>query len=160
MSPLLLMACVLSLFASSVMCIERGWWKRYGTGCFRFFSMRRTWYQAEYHCVQEGGHLASFHAHHEVAFLNDLSEGSANTWVGMHIEWYIYWLFWWRNTLSFTDGSSVDFLDWDPEPWHHACVVVKGKRRITDMDCVTALPFICQKGRGSPCPTCRCPACT
>ncbi|XP_051910247.1 brevican core protein-like isoform X3 [Hippocampus zosterae] len=160
MSPCLLMACVLSLFASSVMYVESGLWKRYGTGCFRFFSMPRCWHQAEEHCVQQGGHLASFHAHHEVVFLNGLSEGSANTWVGMHIGWYRYWLFWWRKSLSFTDGSSVDFLDWDPEPWHHECVVVRGNRRLTDMDCGKALPFICQKGHGFPCPTCTCPACT
>uniref|UniRef100_A0A3Q2XEA8 C-type lectin domain-containing protein n=1 Tax=Hippocampus comes TaxID=109280 RepID=A0A3Q2XEA8_HIPCM len=47
--------------------IESDGWKTFGTGCYRFFGMRKTWSEADKYCVQEGGHLSSFHSHPELA---------------------------------------------------------------------------------------------
>ncbi|KAG9343653.1 hypothetical protein JZ751_013823 [Albula glossodonta] len=48
---------------------ERGWKKFHGH-CYRYFTHRHTWEDAEKDCREHGGHLASVHTTAEQDFLN------------------------------------------------------------------------------------------
>uniref|UniRef100_A0A914XJE4 C-type lectin domain-containing protein n=1 Tax=Plectus sambesii TaxID=2011161 RepID=A0A914XJE4_9BILA len=82
--------------------------------CYKFFTQRMQWYDAENFCVSQGpgGHLVSIHSRFENNALLDLAAatpgseaGEAWFWIGMNNL---------RTTSSYTwiDGSSTDFTAW------------------------------------------------
>uniref|UniRef100_A0AC35FP69 C-type lectin domain-containing protein n=1 Tax=Panagrolaimus sp. PS1159 TaxID=55785 RepID=A0AC35FP69_9BILA len=63
-----------------------------------------TWAMAEKNCVNQGGHLASFHTREEVEFMFSLNSLTAvPLWTGLY---YI------NNTWQFSDGSQLGYLPW------------------------------------------------
>jgi len=56
-------------------------WTEFNSSCFRYFSSRITWVNAEEECVTLGGHLASVHSAQENMFLQSLASGDS-FWLG------------------------------------------------------------------------------
>ncbi|KAK1804336.1 hypothetical protein P4O66_020354 [Electrophorus voltai] len=84
-------------------------WTLYGRRCYRFFTSRLTWYEAECACVNNGGSLASVHSVAEYKFLQTLvkrvSGFLAVSWLGGYdavSEGHWLW----------SDGSKVNFNYW------------------------------------------------
>merc|ERR1712168_1243154 len=77
--------------------------------CYRFFSSPKTWVQAEKHCLNLGGNLASLHSVEEHKFITDLVWGSSGdfpiTWIGGHDAVQDRMWFW-------SDGSRFDYQLW------------------------------------------------
>uniref|UniRef100_A0A6Q2ZPN1 C-type lectin domain-containing protein n=1 Tax=Esox lucius TaxID=8010 RepID=A0A6Q2ZPN1_ESOLU len=57
-------------------------WQQFGSRCFRFEEILRSWTEAERHCQSLGEHLASVHSWKESRFLETLTVGSPLTWIG------------------------------------------------------------------------------
>ena len=76
--------------------------------CYKPFSNRATWYQGEYTCVQNGGHLASVKDVFTGAFLSGLADFPFN-----HTD---FWLGGTTNFLvgnwSWTDFASFTYKNW------------------------------------------------
>merc|ERR1712240_702482 len=69
--------------------------------CYRLFKSAKTWQDAENHCQEEGGHLASVHSSEELDFVIGVQQ--------------ILW-FWVGGTDSegnwkWTDGTSFSFIE-------------------------------------------------
>ncbi|XP_038142956.1 galactose-specific lectin nattectin-like [Cyprinodon tularosa] len=62
-------------------------WSWYENRCFHFVEDKKSWADAESHCLSVGGNLASFQSKGEYNFIRDLvhkESGQKNTWVGAH----------------------------------------------------------------------------
>uniref|UniRef100_A0AC34FEH8 C-type lectin domain-containing protein n=1 Tax=Panagrolaimus sp. ES5 TaxID=591445 RepID=A0AC34FEH8_9BILA len=76
--------------------------------CFTFFNTSKTFSDAETTCIQNGGHLVSIH------------DGFTNAFIAQEAPKYIknetdFWIGATKNNgtnWSWTDGSTLDFIDW------------------------------------------------
>ncbi|XP_039631852.1 lectin-like [Polypterus senegalus] len=86
-------------------------WEDYHTKCYKYFSMRKTWIDAESYCGSLGGNLASVHSSGENYFITKLIKRSDShepiTWLGGSNSVQISSWLW-------TDGSKWDFVNWYP----------------------------------------------
>ncbi|MED6273804.1 hypothetical protein CHARACLAT_010154 [Characodon lateralis] len=57
-------------------------WRKFHGHCYRYFSRRHTWEDAEKDCREHSGHLASIHSAAEQNFIRGLSHD--NTWIGLN----------------------------------------------------------------------------
>uniref|UniRef100_A0A3P8ZQ66 C-type lectin domain-containing protein n=1 Tax=Esox lucius TaxID=8010 RepID=A0A3P8ZQ66_ESOLU len=80
---------------------NRGW-QKFGSRCFRFEEILRSWTEAERHCQSLGGHLASVHSWKESRFLETLTVDSPLTWIGGNDG----------GRWSWTDGSGFNYHEW------------------------------------------------
>uniref|UniRef100_A0A7E4VMN8 C-type lectin domain-containing protein n=1 Tax=Panagrellus redivivus TaxID=6233 RepID=A0A7E4VMN8_PANRE len=87
--------------------------------CYKVYYNLR-WDDAESTCLSESAHLASIHSQQEVDFINELATMNVSvdcgntlpqlTWVGLYTTDN-------NKSWKWTDGSTVDFLQWnDGEP--------------------------------------------
>ena len=77
-------------------------WSEFNSNCYKFFSSQTYWVTAEFHCVAEGGRLASVHSAEEYQFLNNLS-GRNDYWIGG------YYLNSGGTKYIWSDGSAWDY---------------------------------------------------
>ncbi|KAM6974468.1 galactose-specific lectin nattectin-like [Tautogolabrus adspersus] len=76
-----------------------------------FFNVKKTWCEAESHCVEQGGNLLSLHTAEEADLVRDVvmstTGARTKTWLGSHdtVEEGC-----WLNS----DGSKFDFKAWGP----------------------------------------------
>ena len=77
-------------------------WTEFNSSCFRFFSSRKTWVNAEDECLTVGGHLASVHSSQENMFLQSLASGDS-FWLGGYHTGEGDWVW--------SDLSDFDYLN-------------------------------------------------
>ncbi|XP_048466500.1 lectin-like [Rhincodon typus] len=88
---------------------SHGWF--YRGYCYTFIERLMPWITAEMYCqkLAPGGHLASIHSKLQNNFIRQLiheaNERDPETWIGLNN------VFKWES-LTWTDGSGVDFTDW------------------------------------------------
>ncbi|KAK2499810.1 hypothetical protein MC885_011230 [Smutsia gigantea] len=114
---------------------DRGWSKFQGH-CYRYFTHRRAWEDAERDCRRRAGHLTSVHSPEEHGFIN--SFGHENTWIGLN-DRIVERDFQWADNTGLPDNFFAGGED---------CVVMVAHEsgRWNDVPCNYNLPYVCKKG--------------
>ena len=120
-------------------------WSVFGSNCYKFFEIKKSFNDAEKHCLLEGAHLASVHSVEENNFLANLS--SDQFYFGgndMNIS----------TAWAWSDNSPWVFTNWHPgQPYEHLkqtrkdnCVEVNWKipGKWNDTPCKTKRKFVCK----------------
>ena len=87
-------------------------WSEYGNNCYKFFMENMNWANAESHCTEQGGHLASVHSDQENEFILGLSS-SEQFWIGGNDEEV-------EGEWVWSDGSDFSYSFWkrgQPNNW-------------------------------------------
>ncbi|XP_039631445.1 lectin-like [Polypterus senegalus] len=124
-------------------------WTSYQSKCYQYFPIKKTWIDAELHCVSLGGNLASVHssgANHFITRLIKISDShEPPSWLGgSNCVRISSWLW--------TDGSQWDFANWYPgEPSNSGgtekCLHTNynGPGGWNNNNCENQFPFVCMR---------------
>ncbi|XP_060915844.1 galactose-specific lectin nattectin-like [Labrus mixtus] len=86
-------------------------WAKHGERCYIFFNDKKTWCDAEFHCVEQGGNLFSLHTPEEAELVRNVvlsaTGARTKTWLGSHDKIQNGC---WLNS----DGSKFEFDAWGP----------------------------------------------
>ncbi|KAG8003561.1 Neurocan core protein [Nibea albiflora] len=78
-------------------------WRKFHGHCYRYFSRRHTWEDAEKDCREHSGHLASIHSLAEQNFIRGLSHD--NTWIGLNDRTV-------EDDFQWTDKMDLQYENW------------------------------------------------
>ncbi|XP_063172809.1 brevican core protein [Candoia aspera] len=120
-------------------------WDNFQGFCYKHFSTRRNWEDAETQCRNYGGHLASIMTPEEQSFVNN--QYKEYQWIGLNdrtIEGDFQW----------SDGSPLLYENWHRgQPDSHFlygenCVGISWRKdgKWSDVPCGYHLPFTCKMG--------------
>ncbi|XP_061109458.1 lactose-binding lectin l-2-like [Conger conger] len=121
-------------------------WTYHNHRCFQHIPDKKTWLEAELHCVSLGGNLASERSQDDHQFLKKLNENDKPFWIGLadvHKEGT--WL-WSDGTCASSEG---DFLKWNPGEPNKAgqenCVHSNygGQADWNDIECDSRFQSVC-----------------
>uniref|UniRef100_A0A3P9CZV2 C-type lectin domain-containing protein n=1 Tax=Maylandia zebra TaxID=106582 RepID=A0A3P9CZV2_9CICH len=99
-----LLICVSLLFSQC-----QSGWREYENKCYFFSTDTKSWLEANEFCLEEQGHLASFHTEEELSFLIALIQQSPtgiSMWMGGHDSMT-------EGGWEWTDGSPFRFIHWN-----------------------------------------------
>ncbi|XP_070768823.1 C-type isolectin Sp-CL4-like [Enoplosus armatus] len=132
-------------------CSESGWFRINDKKCIKFFKTKKTFDDAEKHCLSVGAHLVSVHSDEEtnqlICLIMRTSSTRITVWIGVQRvgTFFKAWFAW-------TDGSDFSYKNWHyTQPDNHFlrenCVEVNFLRwgLWNDLNCGYKKPFVCAK---------------
>uniref|UniRef100_A0A3B3UB58 C-type lectin domain-containing protein n=1 Tax=Poecilia latipinna TaxID=48699 RepID=A0A3B3UB58_9TELE len=139
----------LSLSLAHSQCREG--WREYESKCYFFSTDNKTWTEANAYCVEQQGHLVSFHSEEELSFLTGEQLKGSSKWIGLRhnpIE----------GGYSWSDGTPLSHTNWGHgEPNNHEdreeCVEMVSSNNGTfswwnDLNCDAHQDWICIISKG------------
>ncbi|CAH1774292.1 unnamed protein product [Owenia fusiformis] len=129
---------------SRVIQCEQGW-SVYNSVCYRVFSIKKEWNEAEKICqVEHGGHLASVTSEKHLHWLAKLANKNM-FWIGLNDKREL-------KQWEYTSENEVTYMNWrrgfprNKQVFHKNCVLVLSSQKWVNRPCVKSkAPYICSK---------------
>ncbi|KAF3691689.1 Ladderlectin Precursor [Channa argus] len=119
-------------------------WFSYDSHCFLFVNNPMTWFKAEEHCNDLGGHLASVTSGRQYSFLQTIAQtaGQSVAWLGgFYLQGQWLWIdrerFYYNNWYSQASATGCP------------CITLRSTTGWSNVQCTSTNRFICAKSRFS-----------
>merc|ERR1712038_1762123 len=121
-------------------------WSAFNGNCYKHFTEKKTWEDAEDECVKEKAHLVSIHSAEEHQFV--AGQGGGLLWLGGRRDSEN------REDWVWSDGAPWGYTNWaEGEPNNHlgrnedcALIYPDFGKKWNDFPCSSETTFVCKKG--------------